>query len=207
MDYLSEMSQEQAEIERSFAGCVMISPEFVREECGWLDPATFSNETVGKFWEMVLDGDEPVVVANRLGGGPEFFGYMNRTPNFQLARDFANSIAEANYWRQLLLGSQDIVRAIGKKSKSEVEAIQHGICKINVATMLNQAFVQGLKQAWKDSPDNVDPRKWLVYSRDAVKEVVRHKIRLFGSNGQVTAGGLVSPPKSFRTAKLGGAEE
>jgi fructose/tagatose bisphosphate aldolase len=94
----------------------------------------------------------------------------------------------------------------GVKEESEVEAIQHGICKINVATMLNQAFVQGLKDAWNDAPDNVDPRKWLVYSRDAVKEVVRHKIRLFGSSGQVTVGGLISAPKSFRSADLGSVE-
>lgn len=127
MDYLTELSQEQAEIERSFVGCVMISPEYVREECSWLDPNTFADETMGEFWTQVLNGDEPVHVANRLGVAPEFFGYMNRTPNFQLARDFANSIAEANYWRQMLLGSQDIVRAIGKKSKGEVEAILYAM--------------------------------------------------------------------------------
>ena len=95
----------------------------------------------------------------------------------------------------------------GVKEESEVEAILHGICKINVATMLNQAFVEGLVAAQKDDPTNVDPRKWLSRSRDAVKEVVRHKIRLFGSSGKVTSGGLVSAPKSFRTAALGGAEE
>jgi fructose-bisphosphate aldolase class II len=95
----------------------------------------------------------------------------------------------------------------GVKEESEVEAIQYGICKINVATMLNQAFVNALKQAMTDMPDNIDPRKLLDHSRDAVKEVVRHKMRLFGSSGQVTAGGFVSPPKSFRSARLGGAEE
>ncbi len=94
----------------------------------------------------------------------------------------------------------------GVKEESEVEAIQHGICKINVATMLNQAFVGALIQAYKDAPDNVDPRKWLVRSRDAVKEVVRHKMRLFGSSGQITASGYASAPKSFRSAQLGHLE-
>lgn len=94
----------------------------------------------------------------------------------------------------------------GVKEESEVEAIQYGICKINVATMLNQAFVGALIQAYKDMPDNVDPRKWLARSREAVKEVVRHKMRLFGSSGKVTASGYVSPPKSFRSAKLGALE-
>jgi len=94
----------------------------------------------------------------------------------------------------------------GVKEESEVEAIQHGIAKINVATMLNQAFVQGLCQAIDEDPTNVDPRKWLTVSRDAVKEVVRHKIRLFGASGTVTTTGFVSPKKSFRSAELGDIE-
>jgi fructose-bisphosphate aldolase class II len=94
----------------------------------------------------------------------------------------------------------------GVKDESIAEAIQHGICKINVATMLNQAFIRALIQAHADMPDNVDPRKWLSLSRDAVKEVVRHKMRVFGSSGQVTGSGYASAPKSFRTAELGHLE-
>ena len=95
----------------------------------------------------------------------------------------------------------------GVKEESEVEAIEYGIAKINVATMLNQAFVRGLLKAQTEFPDNVDPRKWLAQSRDEVKEVVRHKIRLFGASGTVRHGHLVSPKTTHRTAKLGGAEE
>ena len=95
----------------------------------------------------------------------------------------------------------------GVKEESEVEAIEHGIAKINVATMLNQAFARALVQAQADMPDNVDPRKWLIHSRDAVKKVVRHKIRLFGSNDQVRSGGFASPRTVHRSAALGGAEE
>ncbi|MHB1318265.1 MAG: class II fructose-bisphosphate aldolase [Anaerolineae bacterium] len=94
----------------------------------------------------------------------------------------------------------------GVKESSEVDAIQHGICKINVATMLNQAFIKGILDGYAESPANIDPRKWLVRSRDGVKEVVRHKMRLFGSSGTVTAAGFVSPPTSHRTAELGHLE-
>ncbi len=94
----------------------------------------------------------------------------------------------------------------GVKEESEVEAIQYGICKINVATMLNQAFVNALIQAYHDAPDNIDPRKWLVHSREAVKEVVRHKMRLFRSSGQITSSGYASAAKSFRSAELGHLE-
>ncbi|MCD6520218.1 MAG: class II fructose-bisphosphate aldolase [Anaerolineae bacterium] len=95
----------------------------------------------------------------------------------------------------------------GVKEESEAEAIQYGIAKINVATMLNQAFVRGLKKAMEELPDNVDPRKWLVYSREEIKEVVRHKMRLFGCSGKVTASGFVSPKTVHPAVKLGDAEE
>jgi fructose-bisphosphate aldolase class II len=96
----------------------------------------------------------------------------------------------------------------GVKEESEVEAIQHGIAKINVATMLNQAFTRALREALEARPETVDPRQLLINSREAVKEVVRHKMRLFGSSGKVTSsGGLVSPPTSHRTVDIGGAEE
>jgi fructose-bisphosphate aldolase class II len=94
----------------------------------------------------------------------------------------------------------------GVKEESEVEAIQHGIAKINVATMLNQAFTDALRQALAAMPDECDPRKFLLQSRDAVKEVVRQKIRLFGSSGTVTSGGFVSPTTVHRTANIGGTE-
>ena len=95
----------------------------------------------------------------------------------------------------------------GVKEDSEVEAIQHGIAKINVATMLNQGFVRGLKESMAEMPDNVDPRKFLAYSRENVKEVVRHKIRLFGGSGRVTSSGYASPATTHRSADLGGLEE
>ena len=95
----------------------------------------------------------------------------------------------------------------GVKHESIVEAIPHGICKINVATYLNQAFTRGMRQAMAEMPDNVDPRKFLAVGRDLVKEAVREKIRLFGCAGVITSSGsFVSPPRQFRSAELGEVE-
>ncbi len=94
----------------------------------------------------------------------------------------------------------------GVKEESEVEAIKYGIAKINVATMLNQAFTDALRRALGAMPDECDPRKFLLESRNAVKEVVRHKMRLFGSSGTVTSSGFVSPVTVHRPANIGGTE-
>ncbi len=96
----------------------------------------------------------------------------------------------------------------GVKHESVLAAIEHGICKINVATYLNQAFVEAMKDSLAAKPDVVDPRKHLAPAREAVKERVREKIRLFGSNGRISAsGGFVSPRTVHRSVELGGAEE
>ncbi|MCR4404878.1 MAG: class II fructose-bisphosphate aldolase [Candidatus Acetothermia bacterium] len=81
----------------------------------------------------------------------------------------------------------------GVKEEDLKEAIQSGICKINVATYLNQAFTRGLKDGLAKHPDEVDPRKFLAISREYVKEAVREKIRLFGSAGRAGVGGGLRP--------------
>jgi fructose-bisphosphate aldolase class II len=96
----------------------------------------------------------------------------------------------------------------GVKHESVAEAIEHGICKVNVATYLNQAFVRGMREGFERNPDEVDPRKYLIISRENVKESVREKIRLFKSNGRIDSGsGFISPPTQYRSVDIGGAEE
>jgi len=95
----------------------------------------------------------------------------------------------------------------GVKHESIVEAIEHGICKINVATYLNQAFVEGMRAGFEKHPHEVDPRKYLGLARENVKEAVREKIRLFKSSGRIdSSGGFVSPPTVHRSVDIGSIE-
>ncbi len=95
----------------------------------------------------------------------------------------------------------------GVLHESIVEAIHHGICKVNVATYLNQGFVEGMKKALAKAPNETDPRKIIGPGRDGVKERVREKIRLFGSSGVVdSTGSLISGKKQFRSVEIGGTE-
>lgn len=100
----------------------------------------------------------------------------------------------------------------GVKEDSIREAIAHGICKINVATYLNQAFVRGLREGLARHPDEVDPRKFLALAKEYVKEAVREKIRLFGSAGRIGLAGWRSGPAQVhmaraRPASAGATEE
>ena len=94
----------------------------------------------------------------------------------------------------------------GVKEASVVEALNHGIAKVNVATYLSQAFTYALFDSLKANPNDEDPRKHLVPAREAAKERVREKIRLFRSNGTIGSSGFSSPPTQHRVADIGEAE-
>lgn len=59
-----------------------------------------------------------------------------------------------------------------------------GLCKVNVATQLNQAFTAAVRKTLEEAPDEVDPRRYLEPARAAVVERVRERLRFFGSAGK-----------------------
>ena len=63
-------------------------------------------------------------------------------------------------------------------------SIDLGVRKINIDTNIREAFVWALKKAIEKSPGEIDPRKLLGPARDAATEIIREKIRLFGSSGK-----------------------
>lgn len=64
------------------------------------------------------------------------------------------------------------------------EAIARGVCKFNVATQLNQGFLQGFRQVLQEHPDQSNPRAALAAAREAVQEAARARLRVFGSSGK-----------------------
>lgn len=63
-------------------------------------------------------------------------------------------------------------------------AISLGVCKVNIDTNIREAFVDGARKVLEDNPREIDPRKMLGPARDAAVEVIRDKIRVFGSSGK-----------------------
>lgn len=59
--------------------------------------------------------------------------------------------------------------------------IELGVCKVNVATELKIAFSNAVKAWFAENPDGNDPRFYMRVGMDAMKEVVRSKIRVCGS--------------------------
>lgn len=63
------------------------------------------------------------------------------------------------------------------------QAIQLGICKVNIDTNIREAFVGEMRRILKEKPDEIDPRKILGPARHATVNIIREKIRVFGSSG------------------------
>ena len=74
--------------------------------------------------------------------------------------------------------------ASGVTDESVEKAIKAGICKVNVHTHLAKYFTNAVREILNNNPDMVDLRKYLSAGRKALKEEVRKKIYLFGSNGK-----------------------
>jgi len=64
------------------------------------------------------------------------------------------------------------------------EAISLGITKINIDTDLRLAFTVAIREILTGSPKEFDPRKILGPAKKAVKEVIKGKMRLFGSSAK-----------------------
>ena len=93
----------------------------------------------------------------------------------------------------------------GVRDESVVGAIERGVCKVNVATYLKQAFVGEIRAALAAAPDEVDFRKLFLGGREAAKERVREKLRLFGASGRISGtGAFRSPPVQRRSAVVTG---
>lgn len=73
--------------------------------------------------------------------------------------------------------------ASGVPDESVREAIRRSICKVNIATELKIPMAKAIQEIFAQNPRENDPRKYMGAAKEAVKKVVREKIRLCGTSG------------------------
>lgn len=67
--------------------------------------------------------------------------------------------------------------AIGIPEQMLRQAAKLAVCKINIDSDLRLAMTASVRRHLAEHPDHFDPRQYLVPGRDAIREIVRHKIR------------------------------
>ncbi|MGI6257393.1 MAG: class II fructose-1,6-bisphosphate aldolase [Anaerovoracaceae bacterium] len=71
----------------------------------------------------------------------------------------------------------DIPGAQGVPEDMILEAVKHGVCKVNIDTDLRLAMTAEIRKHFVENPADFDPRKYLGPARDAIRKMVQHKIK------------------------------
>jgi len=96
-------------------------------------------------------------------------------PNFPLVLHGASSVPRefvdlCNKYGGAVPGAQGVPEEMLKR------ASKLGICKINIDTDLRLAMTASIRRILTENPAEFDPRKYLGPARDAIKDMVQHKI-------------------------------
>ena len=107
----------------------------------------------------------------------------NLLPNFPLVLHGASSVIP-KYLDLCNKYGGEIPGAKGVPEDMLNQASKLGVCKVNVDTDLRMAMTAAIRQIFAENPAEFDPRKYLGPGRDAIKEIVAHKIKnVFGCSG------------------------
>ncbi|MHC4488210.1 MAG: class II fructose-1,6-bisphosphate aldolase [Planctomycetota bacterium] len=78
----------------------------------------------------------------------------------------------------------DMPNAMGVPEEAVSKAAKMGMCKVNIDTDLRLALTAKIRQVFAEKPGEFDPRKYLGPGREAIQEMVRHKLDVLGCAGK-----------------------
>jgi fructose-bisphosphate aldolase class II len=96
-------------------------------------------------------------------------------PNFPIVLHGASSVPE-NYVELVNQYGGSMPGAKGVPEERLRKAATMAVCKINIDSDLRLAFTAAIRKHLAENPSHFDPRQYLGPAREAVKEVVRHKL-------------------------------
>jgi fructose-bisphosphate aldolase class II len=74
--------------------------------------------------------------------------------------------------------------AMGVPEEAITKAAKMAVCKVNIDTDLRLALTAKIRQVFAEKPGEFDPRKYLGPGRDAIREMVKHKLHVLGCAGK-----------------------
>ena len=108
---------------------------------------------------------------------------QNKIPNVPLVLHGASGVNEKTVENLFNLGV-NIKGARGVDDENLKKASKMHICKINCDTDLRMSYLEGILNNIKNNNSNIDYRKYLNEAMLKVKELVKEKIKLFGSENK-----------------------
>lgn len=106
-------------------------------------------------------------------------------PNYPLVLHGASSVLPEFVEMANQFGGQ-VSDAKGVPEDFLRKAAKSGVCKINIDTDIRLAMTAVIRKYFKENPEEFDPRKYLGPARQAVKDMVQHKIKtVLGSSNKI----------------------
>ena len=105
-----------------------------------------------------------------------------RLPGFPIVLHGASSVMP-EYVKMIEENGGKMANAIGIPEDMLRQAAKMAVCKINIDSDVRLACTAAVRKHLFEHPDHFDPRQYLGDARNAVKEIVGHKIKyVLGSN-------------------------
>jgi fructose-bisphosphate aldolase class II len=106
-----------------------------------------------------------------------------RLPGFPLVMHGSSSVLQE--FKDLINKyGGDMPDAMGVPESAITKASKMAICKVNIDTDLRMALTAKIRQVFAEKPGEFDPRKYLGPGREAIKDMVRHKLQVLGCAGK-----------------------
>lgn len=107
----------------------------------------------------------------------------DRLPGFPLVMHGSSSVLKEFVDLINQYGGQ-MPNAMGVPEDAVSKASKMAVCKVNIDTDLRLALTAKIRQVFAEKPGEFDPRKYLGPGRDAIKQMVKHKLHVLGCAGK-----------------------
>jgi len=108
---------------------------------------------------------------------------QKRVPDYPLVLHGASSVLQ-DYVKICNEHGGKLPGAKGVPEEMISKAAKMNICKVNIDTDLRLAMTATIRKEFDENPSNFDPRKYLGPAREAIKQVVKHKLHILGCAGK-----------------------
>lgn len=109
---------------------------------------------------------------------------QNKLPGFPIVLHGASSVIP-EFVQMINSNGGNMPDAIGIPEEMLRKAASMSVCKINIDSDLRLAMTGTIRKYFSEHPDHFDPRQYLKPARDAIREMVKHKIvNVLGSNNK-----------------------
>lgn len=107
-----------------------------------------------------------------------------RLPGFPIVLHGASSVPQ-EFVKEINTYGGNMPNAIGIPESELAKAAKMAVCKINIDSDLRLAMTASIRKYFAEHPDHFDPRQYLTDARDALRDMVRHKlVDVLGCNGK-----------------------